>query len=114
MPEEPIWIVVDSQLEDEAGRKVWGSGAIQGTLQRVPVDPATLEVEWNRMLRVVGRLIRQAEVQAGAEVGMQLDEVSLALEISGNGKVSLMGVASGEAASKGAITLKFKRAGSPR
>jgi len=41
---------------------------------------------------------------------MQLDEVTLALEITTKGQVSILGACSGEASGKGAITLKFKRA----
>jgi len=40
---------------------------------------------------------------------MQLDEIELSVEISGEGEIKLMGTG-GKAGSKGAIKLTFKRA----
>ena len=107
MSDELIWVVTDDKPEDTSG----GKGLLDRVpgLRRVQVDPAQIEQEWNRVLGVVGRLLAEAEQQVGGDSGLQLDEVTLAVEINGKGQVSLMGVG-GEAAGKGAITLKFKRA----
>lgn len=113
MSDEPIWIVTrEDPLDDAAdGEKRWGKDLIEKalTLKLQPVDPEKLKQEWNRTMNFVGQLIQQAEQQAGGEFGMQLDEVTLAVEINGKGQVNLLGACSSEANGKGAITLKFKR-----
>jgi len=116
MSDEPIWIVTRDELEAEnteaEGGKGWGqdqSKKFFSALKLKPVDPEKLQQEWNRTMRIVGKLIQQAEQQAGGEFGMRLDEVTLAVEINSKGQVNLMGACSTEASGKGAITLKFKR-----
>jgi len=114
MSDEPIWIVTRDEFEDETleGGKFWGQDQakkIFSALKLKPVDPEKLKREWNRTMRLVGQLIQQAEQQAGGEFGMQLDEVTLVVEINSKGQVNLMGACSSEASGKGAITLKFKR-----
>jgi hypothetical protein len=114
MPDEPIWVITRDESEETSieGGKGWGqeqAKKILSTLKIKPVDPERLKHEWNRTMRVVGQLIQQAEQQAGGEFGMQLDEVTLAVEINSKGQVNLMGACSSEASGKGAITLKFKR-----
>jgi hypothetical protein len=59
------------------------------------------------LLQVVGDVFDQASRQSG----LQLDEIELAVEINAEGQVSLLGNG-GKLADKGAIKLKFKRAGS--
>jgi hypothetical protein len=113
MSDEPIWIVTREDALDETddGEKRWGKDLIEKalTLKLQPVDPEKLKQEWNRTMKFVGQLIQQAEQQAGSEFEMQLDEVTLAVEINGRGQVNLLGACSSEANGKGAITLKFKR-----
>lgn len=107
MPDDFIWIVTEDRPEAALGEK----GLLDKIgLRQVPVKPAELEVEWNKMLRVVGKLLAQAEQQVGSESDLKLDEVTLAVEINSKGQVSLIGVGGVEASGKGAITLKFKRA----
>ncbi|PZV10468.1 MAG: hypothetical protein DCF22_16705 [Leptolyngbya sp.] len=106
MPDDFIWIVTGDRPEAAPGEK----GLLDKIgLRQVPVEPAKLEAEWNKMLRVVGKLLAQAEQQVGSESDLKLDEVTLAVEINSKGQVSLMGVGGVEASGKGAITLKFKR-----
>jgi len=106
MTDDFIWIVTDDRPEATPDEK----GLLDKVgLRQVPVDPAKLEAEWNKMLRTVGKLLAQAEQEVGSESDLKLDEVSLAVEINSKGQVSLMGVGGVEASSKGAITLKFKR-----
>ncbi|HIK16878.1 MAG TPA: hypothetical protein IGS53_16555 [Leptolyngbyaceae cyanobacterium M33_DOE_097] len=109
MPEDIIWIVTQDQpISVARGEKGWGSGDLSPSFQRTPVDFATLQQEWNKTLSQVGQLIQQAEQRANLTSQLQLDEVTLAIEISGKGQVSLLGVG-GEASSRGSITLKYKR-----
>jgi hypothetical protein len=114
MSEEQIWIIAHDTTEDEPteGSKGWGGDFVKkvAALKPQPVDTEKLKQEWNRTMRVVGQLIQQAEKEAGGSFGMQLDEVTLAVEINGKGQVTLLGACSSEASGKGAITLKFKRA----
>lgn len=117
MAEEPIWIVTheptDMPMQD--GEKGWGKELTQkvtSTFKSYPVSSEKIQEEWSRTMRFLGKLIHQAEEQASGTFDMQLDEVTLAVEIDGKGKVGLVGACNGEISSKGAITLKFKRANS--
>ncbi len=114
MPDESIWIVTRDDVSSEAsvGEKNWRdwSEKVSSTLNLKPIDPEKLQHEWSRTMQFVGQLIRQAEQQAGGEFGMQLDEVTLAVEIGSRGQVNILGACTTEANGKGAITLKFKRA----
>lgn len=67
-----------------------------------------LEAEMTHLLQVVERLFNRNEQQANKQLGMQLDEIELAVEINGEGEVSLLG-SGAKAGGKGAIKLKFKR-----
>jgi hypothetical protein len=113
MSEETFWILTrdDDDSEGEGGSRSWGQEVATkiAALKAQSIDPEKLKQEWNRTMRVVGQLIQQAEQEAGGKFGMQLDEVTLAVEINGKGQVSLLGVST-ELNGKGAVTLKFKRA----
>ena len=114
---EQIWVIVDDSIVDEepgtggrAGVDVGGTfdevpEKITGLFRhRVPVDAVALKNQMNGLLKVVGDLFEQAEQQTG----MQLNEVTLAVEINGEGQVSLVGTG-GKLGNKGGITLKFTR-----
>lgn len=111
MPDEFIWIVTD-QPDDEPvveGQRGWAN-EVQRKLARfkdIRLSAADLERKMGDFLQLVGRIFQQAEGQVGTGTGLQLDEVELTVEISGEGEVKL--IAGGKAAGKGAITLKFKR-----
>ena len=107
MTNEPIWIITRNEPEEEEGGKGWRD--IPEKLKSNAIDSEKLKQEWNRTMRVVGQLIQEAEKEAGGNFGMQLDEVTLTVEISAKGRVNLLGACSSEANGKGAITLKFKR-----
>jgi hypothetical protein len=113
MSTESIWIVTRSDEEDDTGdgEKNWADWTekVSSTLHLKAIDSEKLQQEWNKTMRFLGQLIRQAEQQAGGEFGMQLDEVTLAVEINNRGQVTLLGACTAEASGKGAITLKFKR-----
>ena len=112
MPEDII-VIVTNETEDDFdaidGQRGWGEEVRKRLLSvkevRLPV--AQLEQNMSQFLQLIGRLFKQVDQQIGSESDMKLDEVELAVEISGEGEVKL--VAGGKATAKGAIRLKFKR-----
>ncbi|MEO1419123.1 MAG: hypothetical protein AAFW00_27965 [Bacteroidota bacterium] len=114
MPEESIWIVSRETIADSAsdGEKGWGQKVTQkasSILSSHPVSPEKVLEEWSKALRFIGKLIEQADNQVGSEFDMQLDEVTMSVEVDSKGKVSLIGTCTGEARGKGGIVLKFKK-----
>jgi hypothetical protein len=121
--EEIIWVVTDDTPQiavpdgakdgsgirgnwaDETGTETSGR---KGVVKGVPVRVQKLEQEMTRFVQVVGRLFDHVQQQANGNSGMQLDEIELSVEISGEGEVKLLGNG-GKVGGKGAITLKFKR-----
>ncbi|MBD2777024.1 Pepco domain-containing protein [Iningainema tapete] len=120
-PEDTIWIVTDDtpQITIPDGTKGgisrggdWGdetepSGS-KGVGDAVKVSVEKLEQEMSHFVQVVGRIFARAERQANANSLVQLDEIELSVEISGEGQVKLIGNGV-KAGGKGAIKLKFKR-----
>ncbi|MDJ0707877.1 MAG: hypothetical protein QNJ46_31770 [Leptolyngbyaceae cyanobacterium MO_188.B28] len=105
MSEEMLWIITD----DTKGASEPQRGYREVSQERgVQVSVSALEQKMSRFLRSVGRLFHQAEQQAAYASGMQLDEIELSVEISGEGEIKLMG-SGGKAGGSGAITLRFKR-----
>ncbi|MDY6939672.1 MAG: hypothetical protein SWY16_18720 [Cyanobacteriota bacterium] len=74
------------------------------SISHIPI--ATLEVEMERLINVVERLVNRSSDRK--KYAMQLEEIELSVEIDGRGKVSLVG-AGLDMGGKGAIKLKFKR-----
>jgi hypothetical protein len=118
MDSDKIWIVTSESIgapesKSSATPKGWGEEVQQQVKQfrDKQLDASELEQKMSRFLQAVGRLFRQAEVQAQqqqpGQAQMKLDEIELSIEISGEGEIKL--VAGGKAAGKGAIKLKFKR-----
>ncbi len=109
---ETLWIIVEEPIEGarESTADVGGGfGDVPASIanvlkRRVPVDAVALKSQMNGLLKVVGDLFEQAQQQTG----MQLNEVTLSVEINGEGQVSLVGTG-GKLSNKGAITLKFTR-----
>jgi hypothetical protein len=105
MSEETIWVVTgDTDLSTEPQRR---SRDISKE-QSIKASVSELEQKMSHFLRAVGRIFQQAEQQTPDSSCMQLDEIELSVEISGEGEIKLMGTG-GKAGGKGAITLKFKR-----
>ncbi len=115
--QETLWIVVEEPIvEQKPVKGARESVDVGGTFdnvpekitnifrQRVPVDAAALKSQMSGLLKVVGGLFEEAEQQTG----MQLNEVTLSVEINGEGQVSLVGTG-GKLGNKGGITLKFTR-----
>lgn len=125
MPETPsdsIWIVTDDTPQISIPEGVrggisrggdWGeetreTTGTKGTTDAVKISAQKLEQEMTHFLQVVGRLFNHAEQQAKVNSGMQLEEIELSVEISGEGEVKLIG-SGAKASGKGAIKLTFKR-----
>ncbi|MBW4668014.1 MAG: hypothetical protein KME60_11450 [Cyanomargarita calcarea GSE-NOS-MK-12-04C] len=120
MPETPsdaIWIVTDApQITIPDGTRGgigrgsdWGDETgSKGVGDAVQVPTQKLEQEMTHFLQAVGRLFKNAENQAKVNSGMQLAEIELSVEISGEGEVKLIGNGA-KAGGKGAIKLTFKR-----
>ncbi|WP_414564984.1 MULTISPECIES: hypothetical protein [unclassified Anabaena] len=120
-PSDTIWIVTDDtpQISIPDGVKggttntrSWEPEPTRDNSKvvgdAVPVSAEKLEKNMTSFLQVVGRLFSRTEQEAKVNSGMQLDEIELSVEISGEGEIKLIG--SGvKTGGKGAIKLKFKR-----
>ncbi|MEM9542100.1 MAG: hypothetical protein AAGA60_21725 [Cyanobacteria bacterium P01_E01_bin.42] len=105
--EKSIWIVTADSSGDPAGGKGLSlKDASDRAIQSVQVSASTLKENMAEFIDLVGDIFASAETKTG----MKLDEVEVAVEITGNGEVKLMGTGMG-VEGKGAITLKFKREG---
>ncbi len=121
IPENTIWVVTDDTLKitipdgtrsgidrgDDWGNETDTTGS-KGVGDAVKVSVEKLEQEMSHFLQVVGQIFHRAEQQVNARSGIQLDEIELSVEISGEGEVKLIGNGA-KAGGKGAIKLKFKR-----
>ncbi|NET62141.1 MAG: hypothetical protein F6K47_40340 [Symploca sp. SIO2E6] len=117
---ETIWIVTaDTPLtSDDDGAKTGGnprnaysksSVSTKGASKGSRISVQKLEAEMSKFLQLVGGLFSRSQKQVNQQSGLKLDEIELSVEISGEGEVKLLGTG-GKAGTKGAITLKFKRA----
>lgn len=112
MTEDYLVIVTDEMDETSIpieGHRGWGEEVRKrlSSIKEVRLPVSQLEQNMNQFLQLIGRLFKQVDQQIGSESEMKLNEVELAVEISGEGEVKL--VAGGKAAGKGAIKLKFTR-----
>ena len=103
---ETIWIVTDDASQESEPHRNYREIAQE---KGVKVSVPALEQKMSRFLKSVSRIFHQAEQETQKNSGMQLDEIELSVEISGEGEIKLMGTG-GKAGSKGAIKLTFKRA----
>ena len=121
IPEDTIWIVTDDTpkitIPDGIRGGIdrgndWGdeteTNGTRGVGDAIKVSVEKLEQEMSHFLQVVGQVFHRAEQQVNAKSGIQLDEIELSVEISGEGEVKLIGNGA-KAGGKGAIKLKFKR-----
>ncbi len=72
----------------------------------IPIE--TIEKEMDGLVEVVNGFFERSQVQATKNKGMILDEIELAVEINGEGKIGIIGNGA-KVGAKGAIKLKFKR-----
>jgi hypothetical protein len=108
-----IWIVTDPIEEIEEGKGGADIGADynaptsddRSPRQRSYISAEELQQNLGEFIEVVEVSFDRAE---SSNSKLQLEEIELSIEISGSGKVSLLGIG-GDAAAKGAVKLKFKR-----
>lgn len=109
MSEEAIWVVTDDTPQTPIDNKrSYREVPAEAAQRAVKISVQKLEQEMASFLSAVSRLFYRAEQQAEKKPGMQLDEIEISVEISGEGEVKLIGTG-GKAAGKGAIKIKFKR-----
>ena len=73
-------------------------------ISKIPVE--TLEKQMDNLAGVVNRLFKRSQSQSLDEI--VLDEIELAVEINGEGEISILGNGV-KFGTKGAIKMKFKR-----
>ncbi|MCC5639700.1 hypothetical protein LC593_28520 [Nostoc sp. CHAB 5844] len=118
-PPDSLWIVTDDtpQISIPDGAKIvtgntrsWreetDNEPTDSKSDAVKVSAQKLEQNMTHFLQVVGRLFSRAEQQASSK--MQLEEIELSVEISGEGEVKLIG-SGAKASGKGAIKMTFRR-----
>ena len=114
--ESTLYFVVEEPaetVEGERGSEDVGGGFGQvkqqvGNLirKRVPISVESLNKQMDGLMTAVNQMFTQA--QKPLQSGLELDEVELAVEVNGEGNLSILGTG-GKAGGKGGITLKFKR-----
>ncbi len=77
-------------------------------VQASRVKAEVLAAQMSQFVRVVSKVFTSIEQQVEPKAGLQLDEITLTVEISGEGEIKLLGTG-GKLGGKGAIELKFKR-----
>jgi hypothetical protein len=125
--DEELWIVTSSSSDrievQQTGQKNVTKGdnpyspsraTVSGEeLKDSRVKAEVLSAQMSEFMRVIGRIFANAQKQIEPQAGLQLDEIKLAVEISGKGEIKILG--SGiETSGKGAIELKFKRVELPQ
>ncbi|MBD2108706.1 hypothetical protein [Nodosilinea sp. FACHB-13] len=74
----------------------------------VPVSAEKLEQGMAEFLQTMGRVIQHAQERATELGSMELDEVELSVQVSGEGQLSLLGSGT-KVSGSGAMTLHFKK-----
>ena len=105
MSEDMIWIVTDDTIQESDTQRSYREIS---QAKGIKISVNSLEQKMSQFLQSVNRLFHQAEQQTTHSSGIQLDEIQLSIEISGEGEIKLIG-SGGKAGGKGAIVLKFKR-----
>ncbi|MEO1619797.1 MAG: hypothetical protein AAFU53_02055 [Cyanobacteria bacterium J06632_3] len=78
--------------------------------QRIGVKAETLKTQVEELRAVVNELFAQSpsSIESPSSSGLQLEEVSLSVQVNAKGQLSVLGTG-GELGGSGGITLKFKR-----
>jgi len=116
--DEDLWIVTASTSSENKptdGRKAAiGSNPYSNSTTKDEetkdsrINAGKLATQMSQFVGVVSHLFNHVQKQVEPQGKLQLDEITLTVEISSEGEVKLLG--SGvKAAGKGAIELKFKR-----
>lgn len=119
MANDVIWIVTDeppavilpdgSREGRDTGNPYDDPDEIVRTSGRrgVPVSAEKLEQGMAEFVQILGRVLQRVKQSTKEVGGMELDELELAVEVNGEGQLSLLGTG-GKAGAKGTMTLKFK------
>jgi hypothetical protein len=116
--DEDLWIVTAStpdNLSTDGRKSVTRSGnpyssptVTDEEVKENRVKAGKLATQMSQFVGVVSHLFNHVQKRVEPQAGIQLDEITLTVEISSEGEIKLLG--SGvKAAGKGAIELKFKR-----
>jgi hypothetical protein len=93
----------DQFLSDDEKRSLWQR--IRGVVPKIDtVSPETLQANLSRFLRAMEKSLSDAPVQLAE---YRLDEIEVAVEVSAEGEVSLLGNGA-KVGGKGTLTLKLK------
>jgi hypothetical protein len=116
--DEELWIVTASTSDDrkkEGMKAVTGNGNPYGSptvadeeIKENRVKAGKLATQMSQFVGVVSHLFNHVQKQVKPEAGIQLDEITLTVEIGSEGEIKLLGTGV-KTAGKGAIELKFKR-----
>lgn len=105
--EEMVWVFGVADTEDEEEDRGLFDRADRFRYGRVQVSAAKLRKRLEQFLGTVKRMIEGLDVSDGFG-DFTLDQVSLTVEITTTGKISLIG-SGGEVAGKGGMTLTLAR-----
>jgi hypothetical protein len=126
--EEQVYFIVESPVTEEVipipgerdGSRDTGGGwgrrsrvdamAQANRSQRVGVKKDQLKSQMQALVATVNDLFDTTQQQAVSQSahGLQLDEITLSVQVNGKGELSIMGTG-GEISGSGGITLKFVR-----
>ncbi|WP_434683696.1 Pepco domain-containing protein [Pseudanabaena minima] len=119
--DEELWIVTASSpsvQEVQTGQKSpprdfnpysTSKATVSGEeLKESRIKAETLAAQMSQFVKVVSKVFTTVEKQVEPKAGLHLDEITLTVEISGEGEIKLLGTG-GKLGGKGAIELKFKR-----
>ena len=117
--DEELWIVTANTPEDTSqdGMKAvrctnpYDSPKDQDREKEIKdsrIKAGTLAVQMSQFVGVVNSLFSHVQKQVQPQSELTLDEITLTVEITGEGEIKLLGTGV-KAAGKGAIELKFKR-----
>ena len=118
--DEELWIVTATPTGQKSANRgsnpydTTSNAPVSGAaVQEGRVKAEALATQMSQFMRVISRVFAEAQKQTVPDSGLQLDEIKLAVEISGKGEIKLMGTGV-ETSGKGAIELKFKRVDLPK
>jgi hypothetical protein len=78
------------------------------SVTEISIDAEKLKSKMSNFVKIITMVVNESQEVVGKESGMQLDEVKLTVEISGEGEFKLLGTGA-KAGGKGALELVFKR-----
>ncbi|KHG41611.1 MULTISPECIES: hypothetical protein [Aphanizomenonaceae] len=116
--DEELWIVTASSSDDvskQGMKAVRGNGnpysspaVTDEEIKNSRITAGTLAKQMSHFVGVISGVFSNVQKQVETQGELQLDEITLTVEISSEGEIKLLGTGV-KAAGKGAIELKFKR-----